>query len=497
MAYYGRGIHERTFNEEGREFYYIHRHISHFEMDEALELFNSQKKQNYAVMKSRYKENFLKNVQIDRKAYELLNSAMSEEELVSMLDKSMLTTLDNMVGGVIQSYDLDSRINQAFESLDKYLQSEDLKDLDQLFAQITAATKFLNTDIKPLTTLIGMTGDYKKHRNLRQLDEQLLKTIDDTFGTKSKGIKIVSANQARFKSVLSSLQKLVHSLSTAASTPNNNIINKQSLQKYLTNIFSTQIGEYIVSSAVATAMSRGLGEVRKSLTGGKRVKYTEDQALNNFIKAYGNKSRTFKTDNSFTDLDMEVDINGQTMSASVNLGLSTKWYKNNGKGITDSVSLGTEASFSYRLNQLFDNDSDKYLAYNALALTEQDGRGYAALKAALVARNADMFMSGMGVQGDFSQYISVNGKFYSMWQILTLLENYNRGEGSTQENSGTDPVTISATGLSAVLEVSQERLKEKRPSITKAYARAKQQNLLIENLGLQGHFYPNRFKNLT
>jgi hypothetical protein len=132
-----------------------------------------------------------------------------------------------------------------------------------------------------------------------------------------------------------------------------------------------------------------------------------------------------------------------------------------------------------------------------LALTEQDDRGYAALKAALVARNADMFVSGMGVQGDFSQYLVINGKFYSIWQLLVLLENYNKGEGTTQENHGSDPVTISASGLSAVLDVSRQRLKEKRPSITKAYARAKQQNNLIENLGLQGHFYPNRFKNLT
>ncbi len=493
MAYYGKGIHVKTFPDEGRDYYYIHRHVSHFEMDEALELFNSQKKQNYAVMKNRYKENFLKNAQIDRKAFELFDNAMNEEEIVGLLDQSMLNILDNRVGGVIQNYNLDAKLGKAFESLDKFLKTEDLKELDQLFAQVTAATKFLNTNTQPLTTLIGMTGDYKKHRDLKKLSQQLLQAIEENFESGKGGIKVISANQMRLKSVMASLQKLVSDLSGEQG----NILSKRSLQKYLTNIFSTQIGEYIVSSAIASVMNKGLKDVRKSLTGGKRVQYTEDEALNAFIKAYGNQSRVFKTDNSFTDINMEIDINGTTASSKVSLGLSTKWYKSTAKDLASSISLGKEASFSYRLDQLFKDASDNYLVYNALALTEQDDRGYAALKAALVARNADMFVSGMGIQGDFSQYLVINGKFYSIWQLLVLLENYNKGEGTTQENHGSDPVTISASGLSAVLDVSRQRLKEKRPSITKAYARAKQQNNLIENLGLQGHFYPNRFKNLT
>jgi hypothetical protein len=39
---------------------------------------------------------------------------------------------------------------------------------------------------------------------------------------------------------------------------------------------------------------------------------------------------------------------------------------------------------------------------------------YKALKAAIVARNLDVLMSGMGIQGDFSQFIIINGEFYSI-----------------------------------------------------------------------------------
>lgn len=496
MAYYGKGVQQYTFNSEGREYYYIHRHVSHFKMDEAVELFSSQKKQNYLIMKNRYQKNFLENIQMDRKFLELLDASMSEEEKVSMLDQTMLEVLDKQVSEQINSYKLDSRITNTFKSLDNFLKSGDIRALDKVFQQITAATKFLQTDIQPLSALIGMQGEYKKHRDLHQLDIQLLQAIKDTFEDGSGKIKLLTTNQARLKSVMQSVQKFVHELSGLGTT-SGNIINKNSLQRYLTNIFSTQIGEFIVSSSTATAMGQGLKDIRKSLTGGKRVQFTEDEKLNQFIRDYGNKSRTFKTDNSFSDLAIDVNFNSQNIRTTVNLGLSTKWYKNSGVNLSDSVSIGGETSFTYRLNQMFQKDKDKYLTYNALALAEQDNSGYSALKAALIARNADAFISGLGMQGDFSQYIVVNGKFYSIWQILTLLENYNKGEGSTQKETGTDPVTISITKLNAVLEISRERLRDKNPDLTKAYAKIKQQNNLIEVLGITGHFYPERFKNLT
>ena len=60
------------------------------------------------------------------------------------------------------------------------------------------------------------------------------------------------------------------------------------------------------------------------------------------------------------------------------------------------------------------NDSDKYYIYNTLGLVAQDDSMYKALKAAIVARNLDVLMSGMGIQGDFSQFIIINGEFYSI-----------------------------------------------------------------------------------
>ena len=65
-----------------------------------------------------------------------------------------------------------------------------------------------------------------------------------------------------------------------------------------------------------------MGEIRKSLVGTKEVKYTEDEKINNFINNYANEKRTFKTDNSFQEINLQIDE--LDTEVKVNLGLSTK-----------------------------------------------------------------------------------------------------------------------------------------------------------------------------
>lgn len=80
---------------------------------------------------------------------------------------------------------------------------------------------------------------------------------------------------------------------------------------------------------------------------------------------------------------------------------------------TGGVSITGETQFIHRLNQAFSGEGT-YFAYNALALVEQDAVPYNALKALIVARNIDVMISGLGFQGDFSQFLVINGTFYSV-----------------------------------------------------------------------------------
>ena len=130
-----------------------------------------------------------------------------------------------------------------------------------------------------------------------------------------------------------------------------------------------------------------------------------------------------------------------------------------------------------------------------MGLVNQDGTAYAALKAAVVARAADFIISGFGIQGDFAQFIVINGNFYSIWQIILALQYFNEGQGHSGLNPGrTDPITISAMGLSDVTELTAEA-QDKDANLYEAFKRAKKQNKLIEDLAMGGHFYPQRLSN--
>lgn len=474
-------IKNHTFEDDGRTYYYMHRHLEHFEKDDAISLFQTQKKQNYLEMKNRYKKNYLSNISgVNNESLKILDAAMREEEIMSNLDKDLLDVLNKRVAEGIQAYELDTKLSSAYNSLNQFLNSKDAKDLDNLFAQITKATALLNTNMDGLLALVGPRGEYKKHRDLTKLSMLLQQEIAKLEG------KILNVSQKKLLSVEKSLSSLITGLSSDKN------ISRSSLQRYLSNIFSTQIGEYIVSKGVAKGLDLGLKEIRTSLTGAQNIEITSDE-VDSFVKAFGQTGKTtFKTDNSFQNLEITLE-DGTTFN--INLGLSTKWYKGGGdEGVAITQETSKSGSFVHRIGQMF-NDSDKYYVYNSLGLVGQDNSMYSALKAAIVARNLDVMMSGLGLQGDFSQYIIINGEFYSIWQIILALENFNHGQGSYGKGDAMDPVTISATGLKAISDAT-EMVKDVPSNLAAAYFRSKMQNRMIENLGLAGHFYPNRLKNI-
>lgn len=465
--------------EQDLSYYYIHRHINHFEKDAAVAAFQEQKRQGYTEARNRYKKNYLENVSINNDSLAMLNAAMSEDEIVSALDEAFLDTLNKSTND-IQATNLDQMLTKAYNSLNDYVNTNNLKDLDKVFQQITKATQLLKSNYKGLVILLGRNSIYRKKHNL----SALLLAIDKEVEALEN--KVIGEQDKRLLSVLNSLNSIVSNI-------NSGNFDKTSLQRSLTNIFSTQIGEYVVSKGAAKALDIGIGEVRKSLAGTKEVKYTEDEKINNFINNYANEKRTFKTDNSFQEVNLQIDELDTEIK--VNLGLSTKWYKNIGAARGYGVAIqGQEHGISRRIDQMFDA-IERYYAYNAIGLLHQDNEPYKAMKAAIVARNIDVFISGLGTQGDFSQYLVINGEFYSIWQIIQLLELYNAGAGSTDRGSSNDIVTISASGASKIASET-DQARNYLPNIIKAHERSRRQNQEIKDLKLTGYFYPNKFKSL-
>lgn len=230
----------KTFNLDNKEYYYIHRHISHFEKDSAIALFLEQKRNGYEQMKKRYMQNYLQNINtINGKSLEVLNASMNEEELISDIDSQLLKVLNDSISDNIQKSQLEGYIAKAYSSLNNFINTKEAKALDQLFAQITAATGLLTSSRKELVALIGKNGIYQQHRDLNKLYYLLQ---EDLFRL---DMKVLTLNQNRLASAERSLTKLVGGLREQK-------LNKAILQRYLANIFSTQIGEYVVSKGVRT-----------------------------------------------------------------------------------------------------------------------------------------------------------------------------------------------------------------------------------------------------
>jgi hypothetical protein len=303
-------VKNHTFTDDGRTYYYIHRHLEHFEKDAAISLFKTQKTQSYLEMKNRYRKNYLSNISgVNDESLKILDAAMREEEVIGNLDKDLLDILNKRVAEGIQAYELDTKLSSAYNSLNQFLNSKDAKDLDNLFAQITKATTLLNTNMDGLLALIGPRGEYKKHRDIEKLSMLLQQEIAKLEG------KVLNVSQKKLLSVEKSLSSLIIGLSSDKS------ISRLSLQRYLSNIFSTQIGEYVVSKGVAKGLALGLKEIRTSLTGAQNIEITSDE-VDNFVKAFGQTGKTtFKTDNSFQNLEITLE-DGATFN--INLGLSTK-----------------------------------------------------------------------------------------------------------------------------------------------------------------------------
>ena len=475
-------VKSKTFNleDDGATYYYIHRHISHFEKDAAMAFFTEQKDINYQIMKNRFRKNYLENMSAaSRSSLEILDAAMKEDEILSGLDQSILKILNDSVSNSINNYNFDEKIKVAYNSLSNFIDTKNAKDLDKLLAQISSATQILTTSKNELTFLLGIKKQYANNRDLNALYQYIKNGID------SVNDKLISVNASRVQSVNNSLLKLVGDLSKGK-------MNKQSLNRYITNIFSTQIGEFIVSKGIGKALDLMPSEIRKSLSGTQNIE-VDSQEVDELIKQYGQRGKTtYKTDNSFKDLSIEVNDSGDIVN--INLGISTKWYKGGSGGSVYDVAITTETSFVNRLNQMLKSSIEFYYAYNALGLAGQDSEMYSALKASLVARNLDVLISGLGIQGDFSQYLVINGNFYSIWQIVNAIEYFNQGQGTYGKGDKTDPVILSVTGLPQVISLTQQSQGEPN-NLTKAFVRAKKQNLLINGLGLEGHFYPNRLKN--
>ena len=241
-------------------------------------------------------------------------------------------------------------------------------------------------------------------------------------------------------------------------------------------------------------MNETLTNIKSTMVGSQSVKMESDD-LKRFKSQYGAGKTTYKTDNKFNHFTITLSEKdkGPNYELDINLGISTKWYKSAIDSNDIQVTIANEKSFVRRLQQAF-HYGQLASVYNILAHANELKNEYVKIKDYLVARNLDVLISGFG-QGtaDFSQFIVVNGEFYSIWDIISILQNTNIVGGSS-EYSESGIISVSPSGLSGVLDETKNSYGHS-PNLIKAFVRAKNQNDKIKNLEFHVSLHLNKLKN--
>lgn len=470
-------------NEYGSQMYYIHRHVNHFQMGAAQARMKQIRDEQYGKMRKRYVQNYINSTSLTQDQQRLLSQAMEGKEgLVSEMDKILSESFASSANQKLAGKTLDM-VTDSYKAIDNYLKDaeKDLRKLDTLFTQITNAIKLLNSSGGAELAMILKS-------NLRNANDITALRAATQDALKFFEGKVIRVNNKQIYSILQSLDRFVAALEGGS-------YSKPKLQGYLRNIFSTQLGEIIAGKAGSLAYkeTRQLGKnISSKSSGTNTIRFEEDSELATHFKQFGSQSRVYKTD-ALLETPMTIVEGENEIKFEVGTGLSVKWYKSLKN--TGQVGVVNEKSLEHRLEQML-NGNDKYLAYNAIALAGQDSSGYTALKSAILARNLDTFISGLGGGSkDFSQFLVINGEFYSIWDIINVVQNYNSGVGSTDEKTN-DPFTISATGASKVIQLTQDA-QNREANLIEAYTRSKKQNEIIKNnLGIKVNFHPNNLKNI-
>lgn len=444
--------------------------------------YNKQKEQNYLKMMSRFQKKYVDS--ISNAPNEFLNAALNSEELLKEIDENSLNNLNNIFSESLEN--LSSQLidlgksarSYGIQYVQQYLENSNSKkareNFSKMFENISKASEIVYGDESILAYILQKANTYG------EIKEKLQQTYFYLEG------KTVNINNTEEKKVIQYLNNLIAATESKAILNKDGKLNTQSFNSYFNNIFSTNFGENLIGSLVVnnpTIYKNIIDEV--NALGAKNVDIQLDPELATLAQQ---GTQVYKVDSQLKNFKVGVDVNGTNATITLDIGLSLKNYQS----ATTNVSITGEKSLTYRLQQLFKNNRDLILAYNILANSDILTSEYSALKSNIVSYFADVFISGIGIQGDFSQYIVINGKFYSIYDILSKLKDYNLG--GIGDNS---IISVSPIGLGKITSFQEKRRQEEPKSLINAYKNSKNAMNMLQGLSLHASFYPNRYSSIV
>lgn len=356
---------------------------------------------------------------------------LTEEEFMNKLDAKIrkdlqeglsVSKLESLLN-TVKGGDLNSHLRKA-------IKQDSIQELNEAFVIVG----------KCLDLLEGKRG------NKNSLGVALVKAFEDNPQTFSEvGVKLRHAlsqweNNNNFKTIkkqsldasYNQLQNLATALETGKFKTTGNDLTADGLVTLVSNgLISTSIAE-----GLAFSMNAKAGNILHDVIA---------QSVGTKAQVVQNQDGTTQKVTGKTDIllpKVKIQLEGIDQGISLDIGISSKFYTGqaflgNLDNNTGSFSSGSGGTLKEALSIIFPNNKDRYLAYNYMVHDKYVGQ----MNDLIAVRQLLRLFSTTGTSKDFAQYMLINGRIISIWQLIqyaitsdlslsnSLIKNTNSSQG--------------------------------------------------------------------
>lgn len=426
--------------------------------------FSELRKQMVDQLKLQYMSLLSEKIHVPGETLKTLSDSMNitEEELITEIDKEIKEKLqkDINVSKLQILFDTvkNGNLNQHLEAAINQKSIEELNSALEVISKCLDLLEGRNSEGKSLGA--ALTLSMQNSNSFVEVGNKLEKELNEW--KKNNNLKLIKRQS--LEASYNSLQNLSHVLQTGTFKSTGQNLTADGMRKLLSNgLISTNIAEGLAFSMRSKADSLLRGVVAQSVgTRAVTIKYEDGVS----------GSITSKTDVLLPKV--KIKLENLSDEISVDIGISSKFYTgkpflgNSGKE-AGSFSSGSGGTLKEALSTIFLNaNQNKYLAYNYLAHDENQKE----MKDLILTRQLLRLFATMGSSEDFSQYMLVNGKVISVWQLVRYISLDDLDE---KEKNG---ITLSISSKKSFKPV--EKHQRRGESVKEvAWQRAREQNSII------------------
>lgn len=427
--------------------------------------FAAKKREMSQLLKGQYKT--LLNHSLSSQSLSALSQSMdiSQDKLINLLDKELRTQLQSELSvnklqtlfNIVNTNNLNHLLNNVITEEGKANvanMQKALEVIEQCVNLLEGRGANLGACLSIAAkegTLAGMGAKlaaelmkWQKQNNLQQLPkDEVLK------GTFNQLNNLAIALQGKFKS---GKELTTKGLVTLVSH----------------NLISTNLAEGLAAAMKADANSILHDTIAQNV--GARAYVVDDIGKDKSKKIVG------KTDILLPNVKVRVGTNKHEIQ--LNVGISSKFYTGqaflgNTKKMSGSFGSGSGGTLKEALQAIFPAAEDRYLAYNYMVHDVYTMQ----MNDLIATRQLLRLFATSGASADFSQYMLVNGKVISIWQIVKYAMSTNLGLSNSMGGSKSQGVVLSIPDRKSFKKRKTQR-KGMSPEAA-AWMRSRQQNSAI------------------